>query len=359
MAHHFHPLRVKKLKKETPDCVSIVFDVPEDLQSLFHYKEGQNLTIKKNINGEEARRSYSICNAPFENELRIAVKKIDGGLFSTFANDELKENDTLEIMPPSGKFNAHLSTETNNNYLAIAAGSGITPILSIIKHTLHEQTDSHFTLVYGSKNRSAIIFFEELENLKNKFINRFTFINILSRERMDAEVLYGRIDKNKLQALDKIIDYKKIRAAYLCGPESMIFESADFLQQQGINKSNIHFELFITPGQATQQKQVSVTDSLPTGPKSKITLKLDGRAFDFELEQKGNSILDAALQNGADLPYACKGGVCCTCRAKVIEGTVKMDVNYALEEEEVAQGFILTCQSHPTSENVVIDFDIK
>ena len=176
---------------------------------------------------------------------------------------------------------------------------------------------------------------------------------------MDAEVLYGRIDHNKLVAFEKVIDYKKISAAYLCGPESMIFESADFLQQEGINKSNIHFELFTTPGQSTQQKQVSVTDSLPTGPKSKITLKLDGRAFDFELEQKGNSILDAALQNGADLPYACKGGVCCTCRAKVIEGTVKMDVNYALEEEEVAQGFILTCQSHPTSENVVIDFDIK
>jgi len=357
MATHFHTLKVKEVKKETADCVSVSFLVPEELSELFVFKEGQNITIKKSINGEELRRSYSVCNAPYENELKVAIKKTTGGLFSSFANDELKAGDFLEIMPPTGRFNAKTGA---GNYLAIAAGSGITPIISIIKHTLKTQLGSSFTLIYGNKSRGSIIFFEEIEALKNKFMERFTCVNILSRERTDAEINYGRIGTEKLEGLQHLINFKIFNDAFVCGPEEMIFASAAFLEEQGMAKGNIHFELFTTPGQKQQaagNKQFTEVEDV--GPKSNITIKLDGRSFNFDLAYKADNILDAALQQGADLPYACKGGVCCTCRAKLVEGKVHMDVNYALEEEEVAQGFILTCQSHPLTEKVVVDFDIK
>ncbi len=359
MSTHFHELKIIEIVKETAECVSVCFSIPDNLKELFLYKEGQNLTIKKIIAGEEVRRSYSICSAPYENNLKIAIKKVDGGLFSTFANEALRINDTLNVMPPSGKFNAHLNASAYPNYLAIAAGSGITPVISIIKHTLNTQQDSQFTLIYGSKNRSSVIFFEELESLKNKYMERFTFINILSREKTDADIFYGRIDENKLVALNKLVDYNNFAAAYLCGPEAMIFSSEEFLEKKGIAKNNIHFELFTTPGQKNNTQNIKEETIVSTGPKSNVTIKLDGRIVSFDLSYNGNNILDAALQEGADLPYACKGGVCCTCRAKLVEGKVKMDVNYALEPEELEQGFILTCQSHPTTEKVVIDFDIK
>lgn len=357
MATHFHPLKVKEVRKETSDCVSVSFIIPEDLKELFSFKEGQNITVKKQINGEEIRRSYSVCNAPYEKELKVAIKKTTGGLFSSFANDELKAGDVLDVMPPTGRFNAKSDA---GNYLAIAAGSGITPIISIIKHTLKTQAESSFTLIYGNKSRASIIFFEEIEALKNKFMQRFTCINILSRERTDADINYGRIGTEKLDGLKHLLKFKDFNDAYLCGPEEMIFAAAAFLEENGMGKSNIHFELFTTPGQ--KQKEIGKQQlALETdqGPKSNITIKLDGRTFNFDLAYKAANILDAALQQGADLPYACKGGVCCTCRAKLIQGKVHMDVNYALEDDEVADGFILTCQSHPLTENVVIDFDVK
>jgi ring-1,2-phenylacetyl-CoA epoxidase subunit PaaE len=356
MSLHFHSLTISKIIRETADCISVCFDTQNKPE--FTFREGQNITIKKIINGEELRRSYSICTAPHEQQLKIAIKKVEGGLFSTFANEQLKEKETLDVMVPNGKFNAHLD-ESNTKYLAIAAGSGITPIISIIKHTLHQKPESQFTLVYGSKNRASIIFFEELESLKNKYMERFTFINVLSREKTDVDLNYGRIDQPKLEQLKKCIDFKNFASAYLCGPESMIFASSAFLENAGMKKSNIHFELFTTPGQhqvVNKNKSIVEEDS---SPKSKVTIKLDGRSFSFDLSFKGNGILDEALKQGADLPFACKGGVCCTCRAKVTEGKVTMDVNYALEPEEVEQGFILTCQSHPTTEKVVIDFDVK
>ncbi len=360
MAHSFHKLKVKQKIQETPDCVSIVFDVPQDLQETFLFKEGQNITIKKTLENVELRRSYSICAAPAEKQLKVAVKKVDGGVFSTYANDTLTVNDVLEVMPPTGKFTSHLENTLAPNYLAIAAGSGITPIISIIKHTLQQQSNAKVTLLYGSKNRASIIFFEELEGLKNKYMDRFSLINILSRERTDTDLLYGRIDENKLTELSKIIDYKKFAHAYLCGPEKMIFTGIDFLEKKGVSKKNIHFELFATSNHfsAKPTKSKNITNE-ELGPKSNITLRLDGRQLSFDLAFNGQTILDAALQQGADLPYACKGGVCCTCKAKLLEGNVTMDVNYALEEEEVAQGYILTCQSHPTTEKVVVDFDIK
>jgi ring-1,2-phenylacetyl-CoA epoxidase subunit PaaE len=359
MASSFHTIRIKEIKKETSECVSIVFDIPEELSSLFLFSEGQNITIKKEIDGQEVRRSYSICNAPYEKEVKVAVKKIEGGLFSTFANDVLSVHDSLELLPPTGKFSAHFSSSEYPSYLAIAAGSGITPIISIIKHTLYTQPNSKFTLIYGSKNRPSIIFFEELESIKNKYMDRFTFINVLSREKMDAEIFYGRIGEEKLSQLGKLIDYRTFDSAYLCGPSSMIFSAAAFLENVGIQKSNIHYELFTTPGPIKTQLNTESKPSVQHSSKSNVTIKLDGRTFSFELSNKGHNILDAALQEGADLPYACKGGVCCTCRAKLVEGEVTMDVNYALEEDEIKNGFILTCQSHPVTEQVVIDFDIK
>lgn len=355
MAVHFHSLKVKQVVKETPDCVSVSFVIPPELADEFLFKEGQNITIRKNINGEELRRSYSVCNAPHEKQLKVAVKKTSGGLFSSFANDELKAGDVLDIMPPTGRFNAR---STQGNYLAIAAGSGITPVVSIIKHVLQTQPQSSFTLIYGNKSRSTIIFFEEIEALKNKYIQRFTCINILSRERTDVPINYGRINTDKLVALEHLLDFKRFDDAYICGPEEMIFASAAFLEKAGLAKSKIHFELFTTPGQKINAAEVAAIQE-EAGPKSHITVKLDGRSFDFDLAYKSTNILDAALAEGADLPYACKGGVCCTCRAKLVEGEVHMDVNYALEDDEVKQGFILTCQSHPLSDKVVVDFDVK
>ncbi len=358
MAVHFHPLIVKEVKRETPDCVSVIFDIPVDLQKVFLYTQGQNVTLKTNIDGEEIRRSYSICSAPFENELRIAVKRVEGGKFSSYVNYKLKENDVLEVMPPTGKFNTTLLKENKKNYVAFAAGSGITPIISLIKATLKIEPQSSFTLVYSNRSRGAIIFFEELEGLKNKFLERFNFIHILSREKTEVPINYGRIDAEKLLQLSSIINYNSTDDFFICGPHEMIFCVKDFLEERKIASSKIHFELFTRPGQkiVLPENKIILNNNLP---KSKVTVKLDGRSVAFELSFDSDSILDAALKQGADLPFACKGGVCATCRAKLVAGKVTMKVNYALEPEEVAQGFILTCQSHPVTENVVIDFDVK
>ncbi len=359
MSIHFHSLKVKGIKKETDDCVSVTFDIPDTLKSDFAYNQGQSLTMRTTIGEEEVRRTYSLCSSPLENEWKVAIKKVEDGLFSTFANFNLKIGDVLDVMQPVGKFYVELNPANKKNYLAFAAGSGITPLLSIIKTTLHTEPHSSFTLVYGNKSRSSIIFFEELEGLKNKYLSKFNFINILSRERTDSSINFGRINMEKLVELSKLINYSSIDETFICGPEEMIFSVKEFLEQKGINKKNIHFELFTTPG---QKKTEIKSPKLETndGPKSNITVKLDGRSFDFELSLNSDaSILDAALQQGADLPFACKGGVCCTCKARLLEGEVAMDVHWGLEDEEVEQGYILTCQSHPKTEKVVVDFDVK
>jgi ring-1,2-phenylacetyl-CoA epoxidase subunit PaaE len=358
MAVHFHTLKIKAVKKETADCVSISFHIPDILKPVFQFKEGQNITLKGMLHGEELRRSYSVCTAPHENELKVAIKEVEGGAFSKFANEVLKAGDELDVLPPTGKFNARLHADKQANYLAIAAGSGITPVISIIKHTLQTNAHSSFTLIYGNRHRHSIIFFDELEGIKNKYMERFNFINILSRERTDTEIFYGRINEEKLVTLEKIVPYKNFDEIYLCGPEEMIFTANNYFQSNGIAKENIHFELFTTPGQKKQAKKI-FQDDTDTGPKSNITIKLDGRSIAFDLGFNSNSILDAALLHGADLPYACKGGVCATCRAKLVEGEVNMEVNYALEKEELEQGFILTCQAHPRTAKVVVDFDVK
>src|SRR4026208_202404 len=282
MSIHFHKLKIKDIRRETADCVSISFEIPPELKHSFLFQQGQNITVKKNLDGEEARRSYSICSAPFENELRVAVKKVDGGTFSSFANVLLKVGDELDVLPPTGKFNSPLHTDNRKMYLAFAAGSGITPVISIIKTTLRTEPASSFTLVYGNRSRSSIIFFEELEGLKNKFIDRFNLINILSRERTDSQINFGRIDIGKLTELEKLVDYKKMDEIFICGPEEMIFCVKNFLEQKEISEKKIHFELFTTSGEK-KSKVKSQKSKVESGPQSKITVKLDGRSFDFDL----------------------------------------------------------------------------
>lgn len=359
MSIHFHKLKVKEIRRETADCVSIQFEIPTELKDSFFFQHGQNITLKKDINGEEARRSYSICSAPFENELRVAVKKVDGGAFSSFANNSLKAGDELDVLPPTGKFNTSLNVTNRKRYLAFAAGSGITPVISIIKTTLSTEPGSSFTLVYGNRSRSSIIFFEELEGIKNKYMNRFHLIHVLSREKTDIPVNHGRINIEKLAELSPILNYSFFDEIFICGPETMIFSIKEYLEQTGVDKKKIHYELFTTPGQKRAAPTKHFVSGEPGETKSKIVVKLDGRTFDFDLGYNDVGILDGALQQGADLPYACKGGVCCTCKARLIEGEVKMDVHWGLEDEEIEQGYILTCQSHPTTDKVVVDFDIK
>jgi len=355
---HFHPLKIKEVRRETEECVSLLFDVPKEFEQQFAFRQGQSLTMRTKLNGEEIRRTYSICSSPLDKEWRVAVKKVEGGLFSSHANDQLKAGDVLEVLPPVGKFYTELNPSHQKNYLAIAAGSGITPVLSIIKTTLITEPNSSFTLVFGNRNRASIIFKEELDALKNKFINRFTVHHILSREVTDVPIYHGRIDQTKCSLLfDKLIDISLINDFFVCGPEEMIFSVKNFLEAKGVDKKNIHFELFTTPGQKAYSPSPKAKQAEDKGPKSKIKVKLDGVLFNFDLSEAGDTILEAALKEGADLPFACKGGVCCTCRAKLVSGEVKMDVNYGLEEDEIEAGFILTCHSHPTSTEVFVDFD--
>ena len=230
MSIHFHSLKIKEIKKETDDCVSVTFEIPDALKSKFIYKQGQSLTMRATIGKEEVRRTYSLCSSPLENEWKVAIKKVEGGSFSTFANLSLKKGDMLDVMQPVGKFYVELNPENKKKYLAFAAGSGITPLLSIIKTTLQTEPQSSFTLVYGNQSRSSIIFFEELEGLKNKYLQRFNFINILSRERTDASINFGRINTEKLVELSKLINYSSIDETFICGPEEMIFAVKEFLE---------------------------------------------------------------------------------------------------------------------------------
>ncbi len=359
MSIHFHSLKVKEIRRETADCVSVVFEIPDSLRDGFAFKQGQSLTMRKMIGGEEVRRTYSLCSSPLDNEWRVAIKKVEGGLFSGFANQELRTGDLIDVMQPVGNFFTELDPANKKQYLAFAAGSGITPVLSIIRTTLKTEPHSEFTLVFGNRTRASIIFFEELEALKNKYMDRFNLIHVLSRERTDTPLNFGRLDESKLKDLEKLIDYRSMNEIFICGPEEMIFCIKSFLEEKGLDRKKIHFELFTTPGakQATVKKMQLEKQE---GPASIITMKLDGRSFDFPLSfQSDLTLLDAALQQGADLPYACKGGVCCTCKAKLLEGEVSMDVHWGLEEDEIEKGFILTCQSHPKTEKVVVDFDIK
>ena len=361
---HFRKLLVEEIRRETADCVSITFTIPAEWKDEFSYRQGQNITIRTQIGGAEVRRSYSICSSPLDNELRIAVKRVEGGLFSSFANVELQPGQVLEVLAPTGKFYTELTAGNRKNYLAIAAGSGITPVLSLIKTTLAVEPQSHFTLVYGNRHRASIIFREELEALKNRHMHRLALHHILSREQMDVPLNQGRIDAAKCDELcPRLIDAAAMDEVFLCGPQEMIFAISDWLERKGVEKKKIHFELFHTLESSTARVATVSQQKADAGAlkdkMSEVTVRLDGISHVFQLPFDGDSILNAALLEGVDLPFACKGGVCCTCRAKLQAGEVEMDVNYALEADELAAGFILTCQSHPRTEKVVIDFDSK
>lgn len=356
----FHSLKVKDIRRETSTCVSVAFEIPDNLKDEYLYKAGQYITIKMLLNNEELRRSYSLCSSPNETDFRVAIKQVHGGRFSAYANKELKVGDVLEVMTPTGNFTVDCAPTKKQNYMAFAAGSGITPILSLIKTILATEPSSTFTLVYGNQNFYSIIFREEIESLKNRYIGRLQVFHILSRERMETDINYGRIDANKCEHLfSKLIDCNQIDQFFMCGPEEMIMSVKKFLEAKGVQSAQIHFELFTSERSAQAKQAYQESHAADQGKVSLVTIKIDDRSMEIPLAFGGDTILDAALKQGADLPFACKGGVCCTCRAKVIEGSVEMEVNYALEKDEVANGFVLTCQAHPTSDRVVIDFDAR
>ena len=357
----FYSLKVKDVRPETTDCVSVSLEVPSDLSEKFHFAPGQYLTFRRHFDDSEIRRSYSICSSPNEGELRVAIKKVEEGKFSTFAHGALKAGDLLDVMPPLGKFTPKKTEKKHKEYVAFAAGSGITPVMSIMKYVLENEPNSNFTLVYGNRSRTSIIFREEIEALKNKHMLRLRLYHVLSREYMDIPLFSGRIDAEKCSEFCKtLIDISNVDEAFICGPEEMILSVRQRLVDLGMPSGNVHIELFTSPDQpkATHEKWVS-SHKNTDGPMSKVRITLDGATFDLDLAFNGESILDAALKSGADLPYACKGGVCCTCRAKVTEGEVEMEVNYGLEHDEIEKGFVLTCQSHPRTERVVVDFDAR
>jgi ring-1,2-phenylacetyl-CoA epoxidase subunit PaaE len=351
----FHSLQIKDVRKETEDTVSISFEVPADLKETFRFKHGQYLTIKIPVNGEELRRSYSICTSPQENDLRIAVKKIKDGRVSSFLNDRLTAGQSVELMPPMGNFTTELSPSNRKAYVAFAAGSGITPIMSILKTVLASEPGSSFTLFYGNKDNNTVIFKDELDRLQAKFSDRLRVHLLYSRQAVADRLFEGRIGKEKVAEL--LLKYPQLGQAneyFLCGPQEMIENTSALLQERGVAKDNIHFELFTT---AVPTETEVVTPAVPVeSGVAKVTIVLDGDESVIDVKP-GISILDSALDAGLDAPYACTGGSCCTCRAKIIEGAATMDVNYALTDKEVNQGYILTCQSHPTTPTMVVDYD--
>jgi ring-1,2-phenylacetyl-CoA epoxidase subunit PaaE len=360
MSLHFHKLTVKDVRRETPDAVSVCLEVPDELRDSFRFAPGQNIAVRQVIDGEECRRNYSICSAPGEPEFRIAVKQIEGGRFSTWANTVLKPGDQLDVMPPSGRFQTPMDPAAQRQYMAFAAGSGITPVMSIMKATLAAEPLSSFTLVYGNRDRRHIIFREELESLKNRYLSRFQVIHVLSREATDTELHSGRIDEVKCAHIDeKIVSFHGIHAFFLCGPEGMIHAVRECLLRRGVAPERIHFELFHASGSSSVAGTTGSAAQDVSGPVASVSVRHDGILTHFELPYNGDTILQAALNKGLDLPFACKGGMCCTCRAKLAEGSVEMERNYALEKSELEAGFILTCQSHPRSGKILVDFDVR
>jgi ring-1,2-phenylacetyl-CoA epoxidase subunit PaaE len=358
---HFHSLAVKQLTQETEDCVSIVFDIPQALSAEFKFVQGQYLTLRKEINGEDLRRSYSICSGVDDNELRVAVKKVEGGRFSTYATEQLRVGDAIEVMPPMGNFFVELQPEARRHHVAFAAGSGITPVLSLIKTTLAKEPNSSFTLFYVNKTSTSIIFREQLEDLKDRYMSRFRLFHLLTREPGDVEMLSGRLDADRCgQICTTLLDVEQVDAFFVCGPEAMIHDVRSTLEGMGVAPAKIHFELFTTPvaaaAEVKTQTETTSNANQKTGT-SAVEIVLDGNRMEFELAYNGMTVLDAALKRGADLPFSCKGGVCCTCRAKLVEGEVHMDLNYSLEDDELERGYILTCQSHPRTAKIVVDFD--
>jgi len=355
----FHPLTVAQVRNETRDTIAVTFDVPPDLRDAFKFQQGQHLTLRAKIGEEDVRRSYSICAAVQDGTLRVAIKRTHGGLFSGWANDTLRPGQTLDVMPPMGHFNVPLDANNHKHYLAFACGSGITPILSIIKTTLAAEPHSRFTLFYGNRATSSVIFRDELSDLKDSYLDRLKIAYVMSREQQDIELFNGRITKDKAaQFLQHWVRVEDIDVAFICGPEDMMHGVSEALQEAGMPKSNIKIELFAASiPKHSHQPRAAAGDAAAAHRQTEVTVIMDGNAASFSMEQDKESLLDAGLRAGLDMRYSCKGGVCSTCRCKVVEGKVEMDVNYALEDYEIARGYVLSCQSFPTTDKVVIDFD--
>jgi ring-1,2-phenylacetyl-CoA epoxidase subunit PaaE len=350
----FHTLRVKSVEPVTEDAVTITFDVPADLESAYSFVQGQHLTIRTNLAGDDERRSYSICSPATSGPLRIGVKVIRGGHFSEFAQRELRAGDELEVMTPAGRFHTRLDPANAKHYCAVAAGSGITPILSIAATTLAAEAYSRFTLLYGNRTSRSVMFVEELEDLKDRYPDRFHLIHVLSREPSDSELLSGRIERDRFTRITgALVPVDTVDEWFLCGPYGMVIGLRDALVESGVEMTHIHSELFHVETISSGVRDERESD----GTGSDVTIVLDGRRSSFTLGTSDIPVLDAAIRVRSDAPFACKGGVCGTCRAKLVSGTVVMDTNYALEPEELAAGYVLTCQSHPTSPEVTLDYD--
>jgi ring-1,2-phenylacetyl-CoA epoxidase subunit PaaE len=352
----FYPLSVAQVRNETRDTIAVTLAVPDELAPSFAYQQGQHLTLRAMIDGEDVRRSYSICSSVQDGLLRVAIKRTQGGLFSSWANDHLKPGMTLDVMPPMGHFNVPLSGENARHYLAFAAGSGITPILSIIKTTLLAEPNSRFSLFYGNRASSSVIFRDELTDLKDSNMERLNLAYVMSREQQDIELFNGRITKEKCeQFLKHWINIDDVDVAFICGPEDMMHGVSAALQEAGMPKERIKVELFA----ASIPKHAHKPRAFDPGVRheTEVTVIMDGSHTSFTMDKDKESILDAGLRAGIDMRYSCKGGVCSTCRCKLIDGKVDMDANYALEDYEIARGFVLSCQAFPVTDKVIVDFD--
>lgn len=354
----FHTLKVKDIYKETSDCSVVAFEVPDDLKTGFHFRQGQHLTLKALLNGEDTRRSYSLCSSPLDNEWKVAVKQIPGGLFSTYINEQVKIGDSIEVMAPSGRFGVDCTPNQAKNYLFFAAGSGITPVFSMVKTHLAQEPQATCKLFYVNKTAKSIIFKEELEQLRNQYFGRFEIYYFLTKERRDIELFNGRFDDEKMEVLTKtFIDIPDTNEVFLCGPESMVNYVSEYLVNQGLSKDLVHFELFVT-GLSEEDKERAERLAQQKVEGVEVVIVDGGKEFLFTMTDEYDNILDAALSAGADLPFACKGGVCSTCKCRVEDGNVEMKINYALEEKEVAQNLVLSCQAVPTSDKVTVNFDV-
>jgi len=349
----FHTLRIAEVRRETTDAISLRFEVPAALSGDYAFIQGQHLTLKASIDGQEVRRTYSICAGVDDRQLRVAIKRVRGGTFSQWANSQLKAGDAIEVLTPDGRFHTRLDPSHAKHYVAFAAGAGITPVLSLAKTTLAREPNSRFTLLYGNRRQATVMFHEELEDLKDRYLTRFRLYNLFSREQQEVDLFNGRLDGGKVKAFaDTLVPIDTIDEAYVCGPGAMIDEVETALRSCGLPAERIHVERFGVPD-ALPVHHVEPGDA----PHALITVRVDGVEREVEFFQNDPSILDAALRSGIDLPYSCKGGMCCTCRAKVLAGEVRMDKNYSLERRDVEAGYVLTCQAHPLTERVVVSYD--
>ncbi len=354
----FHTLKVTEVRRETKDAVVVTLVPRDDDRTLFDFTQGQYLTFRRTFDGQELRRSYSICAGRHEGVLKVGVKRVEGGVFSTWANENLAPGDEIEAMPPMGKFFTQIDPLAQKHYLCLVVGSGITPVLSIIKTVLADEPQSRFTLVYANRAVATIMFREDLEDLKNKYLGRFSVIHVLKTEAQTIDMFTGRIDAAKIADLfSGWIDPQSVDTAFICGPEPMMQEVAACLRAHGLTEAQIKFELFGTGQQGRAKALLKKDDPLTHEQATTCTVTLDGNTRKFAMPKSGQSLLDAAIANAMDAPYSCKAGVCSTCRCKVIAGDVEMRCNHALEDYEVRAGYVLSCQSFPLTDSVVVTFD--